>query len=102
MVYFQNKNSKLGRLLKALEWNFPIYFMTIWYFEAIWCIHLPFWYILFHSGLIYQKNLATLVEPLFIFSPTIKNFPTPIVNDDCEIMAESMRKHSGSKLLFIC
>jgi hypothetical protein len=38
MVYFQTKNSNFGIILKALDWHISEYFMTIWYFEAIWCI----------------------------------------------------------------
>jgi hypothetical protein len=30
MVYFQTKNSNLGILFKALEWNIFVHYMTIW------------------------------------------------------------------------
>jgi hypothetical protein len=40
MVHFQTKKSNFGILLKALKWNISVYFMTIWYFETIWCMNL--------------------------------------------------------------
>jgi hypothetical protein len=30
MVYFQTKNSNLGKFWRVLQWNFLVYFMVIW------------------------------------------------------------------------
>jgi hypothetical protein len=49
---FKTKNSNFGTLLKALEWNILVYFMTLWYFKAIWCIYWHFGIFFGHFGTI--------------------------------------------------
>jgi hypothetical protein len=53
MVYFQTKNSNLGKFLRALDWRMLIYFMAIWNF---WLI---FW--------IFYDHLAHFVFNWYIF-----------------------------------
>jgi hypothetical protein len=38
VVYFQAKNSNFGILSKALKWNILVHFVTIRYYDVIWCI----------------------------------------------------------------
>jgi hypothetical protein len=56
MVYFQTKPSNFGILWKALEFNFFIYFMTVWY--SMWLFALSSSHLLYfpHFGMLYQAK----------------------------------------------
>jgi vacuolar-type H+-ATPase subunit I/STV1 len=67
MVYFQTKNTSLGKFWRAFEWKTLVYFMTIgiilWpfgiiYGRLVWFVVI--WYILPILVFWTKKNLATL------------------------------------------
>jgi hypothetical protein len=67
MVYFQTKNTNLGKFWRAFDWKILIYFMAIWYILLIFGIfydHLvlfvSIWYIFAVLASWTMKNLATL------------------------------------------
>jgi hypothetical protein len=68
MVYFQTKNSNLGKFCRALNWKMLIYFMVIWnilraFGMVNYClVHFMFiWYIFPVLVSCTKKNLASLV-----------------------------------------
>jgi hypothetical protein len=68
MVFFQNKNTNLGKFPKVLLWTMLVYFMTIGSvlrLFGIFCVHLVHfvfvWYIFPVWASCTKKNLATLL-----------------------------------------
>jgi hypothetical protein len=62
MVYFQTKNSNLGKFWRALEWKRLVYFIFVWnILRPLWYILWPFcnlvaiWYIFPRFGILCQE-----------------------------------------------
>jgi hypothetical protein len=69
MVYFQTKNTNLGKFWKVLQWKMLVYFMAILVFlrpTVVFHGHLyafvDIWYIFPNLVFCAKKNLATLVK----------------------------------------
>jgi hypothetical protein len=69
MVYFETKNTNLGKFWVSLKWNVLVYFILIWY------IILPFgdvvviWYIFPRFGIMCQEKSGN--PSLFPHFPSI-------------------------------
>jgi hypothetical protein len=51
MVYFQTKNTNLGKFCSVLQRNMLVYFMAIWYFLWPFGIFMAIWYFLWPFGI---------------------------------------------------
>jgi hypothetical protein len=91
MVYFQIKNTNLGKFWRALEWKMLVYFMFIW---NIWYILWPFgnvvviWYIFPRFGIfcvekIWQPRLRLTFLPLNKSNQEIEVAFRDKIRDNC-------------------